>query len=434
MRNRWTNQRALILGSIMLFLSSADMVALQARGSLDAAANQEVSGEQPTDSEMSTVTDPKLKSVLDKMAAQGILHPTTVEDVRKTYRFYPTVSGKPEHVFGVMDRSIPGPAGSLAIRTYTPHAGSNFPILIFFHGGAFVAGSLDTHDTALRSIANRCECIVVSVAYRLAPENPYPAAINDAYAATKWVAEHAAEFGGDSRRIAVGGDGAGGNLAAVVTLMARDRNGPSLIYQVLIYPSLDAITLTSRYTSRDPVVTPDGRTAVLAAYVPLTQDLGDPYISPVFAKSFKNLPPALVITDADDPARDEGEIYAKKLRSDGVAVRISPYPDMVHGFFLMAGELDAAKKAIDEISDGLKHAFGAQTTTSEQKGSATCAPSPSRCSIRVVKASSPLRRFMRGSSPSSSTLGLSTFEAFSSGTIRPRRLPIPILALSTQPS
>jgi len=332
-------------------------------------AFQQASGQEAKQTQQPAARDPQVKGVLDKMAAAGVLHPATVEQVRKTYPFYATLSGKTERVFRVEDRPIPGPAGNIPIRIYVPRKGRGLPILVFFHGGGFVAGSLDTHDTPLRAVANRCGCIVVSVAYRLAPENPYPAAPNDAYAATKWVSNHAPEVGGDARLIAVGGDGAGGNLAAVVTLMARDRGGPELVYQVLIYPSLNAIVQASRYLSQDPILTPDARAAILGAYIPSTHDLQDPYISPVYAKSLKNLPQALVVTDEDDPARDEGDAYARKLAAEGVHVRVSPYPNMIHGFLLMAGELDAAKKAIAEISEGLKGAFEhAASSPSEQKG------------------------------------------------------------------
>jgi acetyl esterase len=302
-------------------------------------------------------TDPQVTALLGKMVAAGVLHPTTVDQVRRAYLFYPTLSGKPEEVFRVTNRSIPGLFGYIPIRVYAPGNQKELPVFVFFHGGGFVAGSLDTHDTPLRAIANRCGCVVVSVGYRLAPDHPYPAAIDDAYAATLWVADHAAEIQGDSHRIAVGGDGAGGNLAAVVGLMARDRRGPYLAYQVLIYPDLDALTLGSRYESKDPILGPEARAAVLGAYVPLTTNLQDPYISPVFAQSFKSLPPALVITDADDPTRDEGQLYAKELQSAGVPVRVSSYPNMIHGFFLMAGELDAGKQAIDEISAALRAVF-----------------------------------------------------------------------------
>jgi len=332
-------------------------------------AFQQASGQDAKETQQPAARDPQVKAVLDKMAAAGVLHPATVEEVRKAFPFYATLSGKPERVFRAENRAIPGPAGNIPVRIYIPHRGRGLPILVFFHGGGFVAGSLDTHDTVLRAVTNRCGCVVVSVGYRLAPENPYPAAPDDAYAATKWVADHAPEIGGDARRIAVGGDGAGGNLAAVVTLMARDRGGPQLVYQVLIYPSLNAIVQASRYISKDPILTPDTQAAILGAYVPLTHDLQDPFISPVYAKSLKNLPQALVVTDEDDPARDEGDAYAKKLAADGVHVKVSPYPNMIHGFLLMAGELDAANKAIAEISEGLKGAFERATSSpSERKG------------------------------------------------------------------
>lgn len=173
-------------------------------------------------------TDPQVRAVLAQMAAAGPLHPATLEQARKSFLFYAKFAGAPEPIFHVEDRKIPGPAGDIPIRVYAPRGGGDLPVLVLFHGGGFVYGGLDTHDSTLRAIANRCDCLVVSVAYRLAPENPYPPAADDAYAATKWVAEHPQEIGGDPRRIAVGGDGAGGNLAAVVTMTARDRGGPHL--------------------------------------------------------------------------------------------------------------------------------------------------------------------------------------------------------------
>ena len=302
-------------------------------------------------------SDPQVKAVIDRMAAAGVLHPSTVDAIRKSYSFYATLSGNPEQVFRVEDRKIPGPAGTISIRVYTPNALSGLPILVFFHGGGFVAGNLEVEDTPLRSVTNRCGCIVVSVAYRLAPENKYPAAPDDAFAATKWAAEHATELGGDAGRIAVGGDGAGGNLAAVVALMARDRGGPRLVFQVLIYPDVSAIMLASRYLSKDPIVTPDARVATIGAYVPALTNQNDPYISPVFAKSLANLPSALLITDQDDPAWDEGGEYAKDLRLAGVSAKLSVYPNMIHGFFQMAGVLDAGKKCIDEVAAALAQAF-----------------------------------------------------------------------------
>jgi len=244
------------------------------------------------------------------------------------------------------------------------------PILVFFHGGGFVAGNLDTHDNPLRSVTNLCECIVVSVDYRLAPENKYPAAPEDAYSATKWVAEHAGDIGGDPRRIAVGGDGAGGNLAAVVTLMARERGTPSLVFQILIYPMLDASTMRpSWFTESDaPTVTRESKHKLLSTYLPITANLGDSFISPIRAQNFKNLPPALLMTyGGHDPMRIEGEEYIRRLKADGVVAKVSLYTQAIHGFFLMAGELDAGKKCIDEVATTLRNAFNGTPTGSSVK-------------------------------------------------------------------
>ena len=320
---------------------------------------QEGQNQTTTKSEPQTPADPQVNAVLDELAAAGIAHPTTVADVRKAYLFYPKLSGAPEHVFRVEDRLIPGPGGSIPARVYTPNSTGGLPLLIFFHGGGFVAGSLDTHDTPLRSVANRCECIVVSVAYRLAPENKYPAAPEDAYAVTKWVAEHGADISGDPHRIAVGGDGAGGNLAAVVTLMARERGNPQLIFQLLIHPMVDATIMRPSWwtESNAPTVSRESKNEMLGMYLPITGDLRDPFVSPLFAENLKDLPPALVITDEDNPMRDEGEEYARRLRRNGVLAKVSRYPKMIHGFFLMAGELDAGKKCIDEAAVALRNAF-----------------------------------------------------------------------------
>jgi len=312
-----------------------------------------------TKSESQAPADPQVKTVLGKMAAAGVARPTTVEDIRKAYLFYPKLSGNPEHVFRIEDREIPGPAANIRVRVYTPSATSGLPVFVFFHGGGFVAGSLDTYDTPLRSVANRCECIVVSVAYRLAPENKYPAAPEDAYAATKWVAEHGSEIGGEPHRIAVGGDGAGGNLVAVVTLMARERGTPHLIFQLLIYPSLDASTLRPIWwaEANAPTVTREAKNEILALYLPVTGDLRDPFVAPLHAQNLKNLPPALVIAYGDNPMSDEGEEYVVRLKKDGVVARVSAYPNMIHGFFLMAEDLEAGKKCIDEVAGALRNAF-----------------------------------------------------------------------------
>jgi acetyl esterase len=317
----------------------------------------------PTESSSASANVKEVKAVLEKMAAAGIARPSTVADVRKAYLFYPKLSGTPEHVFRVEDRQIPGPAGSLTIRVYSSNPAKGMPILVFFHGGGFVAGDLDSYDIPLRSVTNRCECTVVSVAYRLAPEAKYPAAPEDAYAATKWVAEHAAEIGGDPARMAVGGDGAGGNLAAVVALMAREHGSPHLAFQVLIYPMLDTSTMRpSWFTESDaPSVTRDVKHGVLSAYLPIAASLSDPFVAPIRAEKFTNLPNALVIAyGGEDPMRVEAEEYVRRLKVDGVAATISLYPNAVHGFFLMAGDLAEGKKCINEVATAVKSALSAK--------------------------------------------------------------------------
>jgi acetyl esterase len=200
--------------------------------------------------------------------------------------------------------------------------------------------------------------LIVSVAYRLAPESHFPAATDDAYAATKWVSDHATEIGGDSQRIAVGGDGAGGNLAAVVGLMARDRGGPHIVLQVLIDPILDALMGTySWLESDDPVLTSDSMLMKWGVYVSVGTEDQIPYISPVSARNFKGLPPAFIITGEHDPVRDTVQLYSLDLKDAGVPVHISSYTSVIHSFFLMAGALDAGKKCIDETAANLKQAF-----------------------------------------------------------------------------
>lgn len=344
-----------------IFENSAVLVAAVTSLSLYAAGAHGVRmPDLPVESTTQISDDDEVKAVLDKMAAAGVSRPSSVADVRRAYLFYPKLSGPPEHVFRIEDKQISAPKGHAKIRIYTPNPTRGLPIFVFFHGGGFVAGSLDTYDNPLRSVANRCDCIVVSVAYRLAPEAKYPAAPQDAYLATKWVAQHASDIGGDAHRIAVGGDGAGGNLAAVVTLMARDAGIPNLIFQVLIYPSLDFSTLRpSWWTETDaPTVSKEAKRAISGAYLPVTANLRDPLIAPIYAKDLRNLPSTLLVTyEGDNPMHIEAEEYARRLTQDGVAVKVSLYPSAIHGFFLMAGELTAGKRCIEEVATSLRGAF-----------------------------------------------------------------------------
>lgn len=314
--------------------------------------------------------DPQAQALLNQMTAMVAQAPTPASPLspgeelaaaRQGYRAAIPLAGSPEAVFKVEDRHITGLEGDIAVRIYTPQDNGNLPILVYFHGGGFTSGDLDTHDTPLRALSNKVGCIIVSVAYRLAPEYPFPAAPEDCYAVTKWVFEHAQEIGGDKTRVAVGGDSAGGDLAAVVCLMARDRGSPAIKYQVLLYPDTDLTESTASWiefaNTNKPMITRDGKLASIAMYVPEGVDLKNPYVSPLYAQDLSSLPPALVVTGEFDPQRDEGEAYAARLVQAGVSVKATRYDGMIHGFFQMAGVLDQGKKVIEQTALALQTAF-----------------------------------------------------------------------------
>lgn len=303
--------------------------------------------------------DPQIQAVLDQFRAAGIppSHRLTVPEARATMLARAaSVPGEPEPVARIEDRAIPGPAGFLPIRIYTPADGGRRPLLVYFHGGGWVQGTLDTHDRICRSLANAAGCLVVSVEYRLAPEHRCPAAAEDAYTATRWVADHAAALGGDPARLAVGGDSAGGNLAAVVTLMARDRGGPPLAFQLLVYPVTDHDFDTPSYREHAEglLLWRDTMLWFWDHYVPDVAARDHPHAAPLRAADLHGLPPALVITAEYDPLRDEGEAYAARLREAGVPATCHRYPGMIHGFLGMAHAVDAGREAIGEAGRALR--------------------------------------------------------------------------------
>ena len=265
-----------------------------------------------------------------------------------------------EAVHEVRDVKIPGPGGEIPVRIYTPDIAKPAPALIYFHGGGWVLGDLESHDHVCRSLANRVPCVVLSVDYRLAPEAKYPAAVEDSMAATEWIAAHAGELGIDAGRIAIGGDSAGGNLATVVARLARDRKGPRLIYQLLIYPGTDMrMDWPSVEENADgPLLTKPAMIWFLAHYLRGEEDKLDPLASPLLAADLGELPPAFVLTAECDPIRDEGEAYAERLRAAGVAVEVKRYPGMPHGFFSFGGALTVGKVAFGDAVGGLRGAFG----------------------------------------------------------------------------
>jgi len=258
---------------------------------------------------------------------------------------------------------LAGPAGGpVPLRAYRPKGASKdevLPALVFFHGGGWVIGDLDTHDVVCRTLANGARCAVFSVEYRKAPESPFPAAVDDCFSALKFVAKNSNTFKINSKQIAVGGDSAGGNLATVIALMARDAGGPALSFQLLIYPATD-----QHYEF--PSIERNGEGFLLTKkamhyfrshYLPRQEDWRDWRASPLLAKSLAGLPPAFVLTAGFDPLVDEGKAYADRLAREGVSTEYRNYADMVHGFITMGRVLDTANAALADCAQALRKAW-----------------------------------------------------------------------------
>jgi acetyl esterase len=305
--------------------------------------------------------DPQVKLLLDQIAAAPgpKLHTLAPADARRlTANMFRVPPERAEKVFKVEDRQIPGPAGSIPIRVYTPEGIGPFPVLVFFHGGGWVICGLESHDGPCRALTNKVGCVTVSIDYRLAPEHKFPAGVEDCFAATKWVAEHAGELNVDATRLAVGGDSAGGNLSAVIAQLARDAGGPKIALQLLIYPATEAeLDTYSHKTFTDYFLTKEDINWFWGHYLRSPADRQNRRVAPALAKSLVGLPPALIITAEFDPLRDEGEAYGEKLRAHGVPVSVTRYEGMIHGFFSMYEVLDKGKQAIEESAAALRIAF-----------------------------------------------------------------------------
>ncbi len=265
-------------------------------------------------------------------------------------------------LYSVENREIPGPGGTIPLRIYIPREvkpDAPLPVLIFFHGGGWVLGNLDTYDRLCRYLCHPADCIVVSVDYRLAPEHKFPAAVEDALAATEWLAANAATFGGDPTRIAVGGDSAGANLSTVVAQLAKANGAPDLVFQLMVYPS---IYMTPEFPSRQI----NGQGYLLTTefinwceqhYINSDADRADPRAAPGLTEDLSGLPPALIITAGFGPFVDEGYDYAQKLRAAGVEVEYTCYEDMIHGFISMLDVTEGGYKALDQSAISLRRAF-----------------------------------------------------------------------------
>ncbi len=302
--------------------------------------------------------DPQLQAMRDQRERDNVppLYTMSLADARAAdLASIQASGGEPEPVDEVTSLTLAGPGGELTLRLYRPSGDRPLPVLLYFFGGGWVLGTIDTADGVSRSLANASGALVAVVGYRLAPEHPFPAAIEDCYAAVRWVAGHAQEIGADASRIAVGGDSAGGNLAAAVTLRAREE-GLGLAGQLLVYPNTDQLADDeSMRAADDPFLFNRHSVAWYRQhYLTSPQDAASPLASPMRAASLAGLPPALVITAEYDPLRDQGEAYARRLAEDGVQVELSRYPGMTHGFFTMIGTLDASRAAIAQAASRLR--------------------------------------------------------------------------------
>jgi len=307
--------------------------------------------------------DPDAQVILDAMIKAG--RPafetlTPVQARRQLHDMRAAMKQPQPMVAEVKNLSARGPDAAIPLRLYRPATVDGAqPVLVYFHGGGWVIGDIETHDNLCRSLANAADCTVISVDYRLAPEHKFPAAVDDCRAATTWIADHAGDLAVDPHRLAVGGDSAGGNLATVVSRLAVATGGPGIVYQVLLYPTVD---LSFAHDSFKRVGTGYNLTTATMRwfrdlYLRDLQDVADWRASPLRADDLSKLPPAFIATAGHDPLCDEGEAYAKLLESSGVPVTLRQFPGQMHGFATMSGLLQAADQVIAEIGAVLKRAW-----------------------------------------------------------------------------
>ena len=313
--------------------------------------------------------NPILATMIGQMAEAKApaLHEMSPTEGRAMYRAMNAENTR-EPVTEVRDADADG----VPVRIYNPKPNEILPGLVYFHGGGWVIGDLETHDHICRKLANSANCVVIAVDYRLAPEHPYPAPMDDCYTAFNWVANQSSRLGINPQKIAVGGDSAGGNLSAVIAIRTRDENGPTICHQLLIYPVTDAAFDTPSYTENAEgyMLTKRGMEWFWDHYL-RDKRLGDKslgdetaqslaYVSPLRAADLSNLPPATVFTAEFDPLRDEGEDYAARLKSAGNKVMLKRYDGVVHGFFAMADILDEAQDAFALSARELSASFATE--------------------------------------------------------------------------
>lgn len=305
--------------------------------------------------------DPRTQAMLDAINALGLppIEEAPVEVGRQMMASLAALRPPGPPMASVEDRVVAGPGGDIPVRVYRPSEASGLPVLLFLHGGGWVFGDLETHDATCRSLAAGAGCLVVAVHYRRAPEAPFPAAVEDGEAVLRWLASNAPAIGGDPHRLAVGGDSAGGNLAAVLARRARDQGGPVLRFQLLIYPVTECMgdRPSMRENADGYLLTRAGMEWFWKQYLPEGTDRQHADHSPIHVASLAGLPPALVLTAEYDPLRDEGEAYAERLRADGVPTQLVRYDGVVHGFYAMGADLPQAEAALALSVEVLRQAL-----------------------------------------------------------------------------
>jgi acetyl esterase/lipase len=318
--------------------------------------------------------DPAAKNLLDLLVAANrpkIWEVGAVEGRKASRQLTLLADAKDVPIGGVENGAWPGPAGPLPYRMYRPldAAPGPLPALVYFHGGGFVIGDLDTTEGLCRMLANASGCRVISMEYRLAPEHRFPAAIEDAYAAVSWVAGHARALGIDADRIAIGGDSAGANLATITCQTAKQRGAPNLALQLLLYPTTDATTETPsrRALAEGYLLEKKSIDWFFAQYVPAGIEAADPRISPLLAANLSGLPPAHIHTAEFDPLRDEGKAYADRLAAAGVEVEYTCHPGMIHHFFCLGGAIPYAARAIAEAGAAMKQTLARSPASTPEK-------------------------------------------------------------------
>jgi acetyl esterase len=314
------------------------------------------------------VLDPQVRAYLDRVAALNLppLESLPLDEARARFdQVFAQLAGPPVDVGGVDNVEAPGPRGPIPIRVYRPAGeAASRPLLVYFHGGGYTCGGLDSYDSLCRLLTLESGFVVASVDYRLAPEYPAPAPGNDAYAAFVWLSANADALGADAARLAVGGDSAGGGLAANVTLRARDSGGPSVMHQLLVYPAVGsgAGSASGRAYGEGHGLTNARMEFYWQCYIPQPELADLPYVLADNASSLRGLPPATVIIAECDPIHDMGVAYAERLRSDGVPVELHVYEGMIHAFFSFYGIFDQGRRAVDEAAAALRNAARIGTT------------------------------------------------------------------------